>query len=387
MASVIAICPYCRAGGVRASETAIGASATCPRCKSSFTVLPEDNLPDWAAKAQPGATTFSAPRPQSAPDETRETGSMPDVTEPSPVLPAEPKEAKPKAAPQPAPPVPQATTSQGSVREPDEPVAPADVGTMLALGALCLVGPAMVATLLPFGRAIGLGLAALGVVAGSLALGSEGRARLAGALAAVLHFTALLVLLFVPSWLGLDPWQGPETRGDEYPEPVAVERGSAAPKPIAPGDWLDGGKASWQFRSARVNVRRAAIGPVELRAPGGAKRITKENYLLLVVQVRNVGLEGDIPVPAWTTGNGPDGVVVTDANDQVLAVPKFEGEGSAAPVRTAERVAAGHSADVSFVFAAPPKSPWVRVRLPGSVFGTTEDIRFRTDITTLPPGK
>src|SRR5262245_53803782 len=86
MPKIIAICPYCRRGGVRAQATAIGASAHCPKCKSSFTVLPEDNPPDWAAKANAEAEFFYQSSPLA---ETRAAKSLPDRTEPSPIATAE----------------------------------------------------------------------------------------------------------------------------------------------------------------------------------------------------------------------------------------------------------------------------------------------------------
>ncbi|MBX9626299.1 MAG: hypothetical protein K2X82_21045, partial [Gemmataceae bacterium] len=80
---IVALCPYCRAGGVRAPESAVGSSATCPNCKSNFTVIPTDDpVKEVAQPARP-----QAPRP--AVDETREHSSPVDVTEPSPVLPAD----------------------------------------------------------------------------------------------------------------------------------------------------------------------------------------------------------------------------------------------------------------------------------------------------------
>src|SRR6188472_3377925 len=78
MTTIVAMCPYCRAGGVRAPATAVGALATCPKCRSSFTVIPSD-------EPLPGATGPSANPPVGG-GETRPAAALPDVTEPSPVL-------------------------------------------------------------------------------------------------------------------------------------------------------------------------------------------------------------------------------------------------------------------------------------------------------------
>ncbi|VTR94031.1 unnamed protein product [Gemmata massiliana] len=66
----------------------------------------------------------------------------------------------------------------------DEPDAATDTSFLLALGALTLVGPTVLASQLPFGRLIALAVAAIGLVGGLLCLGAEGRARVGGALAA-----------------------------------------------------------------------------------------------------------------------------------------------------------------------------------------------------------
>jgi hypothetical protein len=253
---------------------------------------------------------------------------------------------------------------------------PTDFGMVFALSALCLVGPAMIATLLPFGRIIGLVLALAGFVVGLLALGSEGRARLAGALASVLHFGTLVVLLFLPSWLGLDSWGGPDV--PEAPKgPLAVEAGGKT-SPFSPGDWLSADKYSWQNRDVRVSVR-AGVGPVELLGPKEKKRVTKESYLHLTLTVKNVGFERAIPLTGWAAGTGAEGVSVTDANGKALAPAAFEAgwapvdRGSPVP-----RAMPEHGSSVVLLFAAPPaKTDYVRIQLSGAALGVENEIKFR----------
>jgi len=36
---ILAICPYCREGKVRAPDRAVGLSATCPKCFNCFTII------------------------------------------------------------------------------------------------------------------------------------------------------------------------------------------------------------------------------------------------------------------------------------------------------------------------------------------------------------
>ncbi len=176
---IIATCPYCRAGAVRAPEAAVGRVAACPKCKCSFTVVSDERLPGRSSALSPPV------------DETRPHALAADVTEPSPVLPQSP----------PASPAP-AKASPRSI----EPAAP---GFSTALVAVTLFGLAMVATQFPYGRISGLALAVLGLVLGLLALKGEGTTWLAATGAMALNMLALAVLLFAPSWLGLEPWRHP----------------------------------------------------------------------------------------------------------------------------------------------------------------------------------
>jgi hypothetical protein len=252
---------------------------------------------------------------------------------------------------------------------------PTDFGLVFALSSLCLVGPAMIATLFPFGRIIGLVLALVGFVVGLLALGSEGRTRLAGAGASVLHFGTLMLLLFLPSWLGLDSWGGPDVP-EEPKGPFAVDA-SGKKNPVSPNDWL-GGDKSWQNGDARVSVR-AGVGPVELLGPKEKKRTTKENYLHLTIQVRNVGFEKVIPLSGWASGTGAEGVTVTDANGKALAPATFDADWVPTERgRPAPRAVPGHGSEVLLLFTAPPaKTDSVRIQLSSAALGMEHEIKFR----------
>jgi len=402
MPTIVAICPYCRIGGVRAPDTAVGASATCPQCKSSFTVMPSDGLPGWA-KAPELASAPAArnePLPVSSPlEETQASAAIPDVTEPSPVLPSEPKtrkkaksktkkqsEPEPPAEPKPVPaptpataPAPLTTPAAGA-----EPPPGHDLGLIFALVAVILVGPAVLASQLPYGRAIGLLIAILGFAGGFLSLGAEGRARLAGIAAMVMHFLIAIVLLFLPGWLNLDPWSGGPPP-EEPKRPVAVEHGTGTPLPLVPGEPIDAGKASWEFQDVRVTLRSATVSPVELVGPNNAKRTTKEPYLHLILQVTNIGVEREIPLSGWASEK-PEGIGVLDANGKQLAFATFEPEWAPVRGRQTTRAMPGHPAEVRLVFTAPPpKTSFVHVQLSGSAFGMTEEIKFRATLTVLVP--
>ena len=267
MPTIVAICPYCRAGGVRAPQLAVGASATCPKCKSSFTVMPSDGLPGWAKEPQ-----GSSVAPQVAPvEETKPAAAMgmADVTEPSPLLPVD-ERPKPRATKNPA-----AAPAVEEESDPDDTAEPANIGLVVALVALILVGVAVVASQFPYGRIIATVIAIVGLVGGLSSLGAEGRAKQAGGLAIGLHALVLLFVLLLPSWLRLDPWTGAEV--DEGPQgPVAKEHQSGRTQALSQADWIDASRSSWEFKDLRVTVRSAYIGPVELLGPKDIKRTPKE---------------------------------------------------------------------------------------------------------------
>ncbi|MBX9579717.1 MAG: hypothetical protein K2X87_05355 [Gemmataceae bacterium] len=361
---IVAMCPYCRAGGVRAPESAIGQSATCPSCKSNFTVVPSD---DPAAKAAanpappPPAPVWSIERapdkpapPRPAVEETREHSSPVDVTEPSPVLPAE----RPDPAPRPL--IPSYAL----------PVPALDTGYAFALGAATLFGVGMLAAqVLPFGRAVGLGVCGVGAVGGLLCLGAEGRTRLVAAAAAVLNLAAVLLLLFAPTWLALDPWRGGEA--DAPTGPVAVGHGTRL---TAPADWVEADRASWGYRDVLVTVRSAALGPLDPAGPKDPKRKAREQYLHLTLRVANEGVERRVGLSGWAAGS-PDGVRLTDPAGKALAAkPGPAGPDAARPAG----LFPGKRAEVTFVFEAPAGRPeYLRLELPGAAVGVAEPVRFR----------
>jgi hypothetical protein len=498
MSTIIAMCPYCRVGGVRAPATALGASATCPKCKSSFTVMPSETAPDRVA--HPSA-------------ETAPVGALADETEPSPLVPAGeqgllPAKARPKSAkarskhakpkypvarviapppPRPAdvgigsvvapppaepprdsapspsspasspasspfwaeviettypleeiaerpaqpsphparpasrsePPSPQrgggpgegksararlphpppAGTQSGSgdlplkgggqgitslegevaaersaagggkatgpvtapqprpvaVEEADEPEEAMDYGMAFALGALILVGPAVLASQLPFGRFIAAGLGAVGLLGGVAALGSEGRAKAAAAGAVFLHAMILLVVFFIPSVLSLDPWLG--NADDAGPQgPFVVEHGSGERKPITPDTWIDANRSSWECQDVRVTIVAARTGPVQLTGPKDAKRNTKEKYLQLQLRVTNVGVERELSLSAWAAGQGTEGLRLTDPTGKALAPATFDAVWCTYPRRGSPTPCRCNS----------PEPPWDRPRRSGS---------------------
>jgi hypothetical protein len=366
MPTIVSICPYCRAGGVRAPQANIGASATCPNCKSSFTVMPSDGLPGWAKEPQ-ASPAAPAPAKCASVEETRPAHAMgmADVTEPSPLLSTE-ERPKPSTAPAPAP-----------VAEMAEPAEPADVGMVVSLSALILVGVAVVASQFPFGRIVAAVIAAVGLLGGLCTLGAEGRARLAAGLALGLHGLILVVLVALPSWLSLDPWRGPPE--PERPQgPIALEHGANRSRPIDATEWLDAARFSWEYKDVRVTMRSAHIGPVEVTGPAGVKRTPKAQYFHLRLRVVNSGVERDIPLSGWAAGRNGESIRVVDSKGSALKPATFEDNWQPDRGKLSDRLFPGQSSDPHLIFAAPlGKAEGLRVELLGSAVGLNEAIKFQ----------
>src|SRR5262249_27306384 len=131
------------------------------------------------------------------------------------------------------------------------------------------------------------------------------------------------------------------------------------------------------FRDTRVSVR-SAVGPVELHGPKEAKRTTKEQYLYLTIQVRNVGFDREIPLSGWATGQSSEGVRIFDATGKPLALATFEAGWKPEPGKPVGRAMPGQTPEVMLLFAAPPtKTDFVRVQLTGAAVGVPDEIKFR----------
>lgn len=332
--------------------------------------MPSDGLPGWAKEPQSPPVV-----PQAAPvEETKPAAAMgmADITEPSPLLPAEerPKSIsakKPTSAPAPEP-----------ESEPDEATELANIGLVIALVALILVGVAVVASQFPYGRIIAAVIAMIGLVGGIASLGAEGRAKQAGGLAIGLHALILLVVVLLPSWLHLDPWRGAEV--DDGPQgPVAKDHQLGRVQPLSKDEWIDASRFSWEFKDIRVTVRSAHVGPVEVLGPKDSKRTPKDQYFNLRLRVVNSGVEREITLSGWATGQGAEAVRVIDPAGRALKPASFEDQWQPDRGKPLDRLFPDNSSEPRLIFTAPvPKVEWLRVQLPGSVLGLpTEEIKFQ----------
>ena len=126
--------------------------------------MPSDGLPGWAKEEQPQPAESPSPSPST--EETRPAAAigMADITEPSPILPTRERPKK-KAKPLPA------LVPESEPDEPDHASVSADLGLVVALAALTLVGIAVVASQFSYGRVVAAVLAGLGLAGGVASLG------------------------------------------------------------------------------------------------------------------------------------------------------------------------------------------------------------------------
>jgi hypothetical protein len=366
--------------------------------------MPSTGAPGWAANPTPAvspslpsstqASRNTAPPStpvsrQSALDETRATALLSDNTDPSPVASLDTKGRLPTPAP-------------ASAAEPEESDSVTDFGLVVALSALTLVGVAVLATLFPFGRFIAAAIGGVGLLGGLACLGAEGRAKLAGVVAAGLNFLVLFVVLVLPSWLNLDPWKV-LILDDGPPGPLAF---SHANQRTTLAQWVDGSSASWQFKDVRVTVLSATVGPIELIGPKGVKGPSKEQYLQLNLRVANIGVERPLDLSGWAVGKDIEQVQLTDSAGRILRLASYE-EGwlpdsspakpndklypgkegwisESPPSKPIEKLYPSKSSDVRLIFSAPqPKFDFLRLVLPGTMFGFKEEVKFQIESGAL----
>jgi hypothetical protein len=253
---------------------------------------------------------------------------------------------------------------------------------VMALSAFALVGVAFLATMFPFGRYISAVLAGVGLIGGIASLGAEGRAKAVGGLAAGLHFLVLFFVLLFPSWVGLDSWSGFEIENTP-PAPQAYDH---AKKTATLAQWVDASSASWQFKDVRVTICSAVVGPIDLFDPKGVKQKSKEQYLQLVVRVLNFGVERPLDLSGWTVGQNLDLINLTDSAGRTLKPAAFE-DGwipDSLPNKPPEKLYPSKSSEVRLIFSAPQsRIDYIRVSLPGTMFGFEEVIKFQIDSGSL----
>src|SRR5262245_15790992 len=269
---ILAACPYCKVGKVRAPHTAIGASATCPRCFNSFTIV--DSEP---SRSGPPRST-SATRASAV-------AAMPELAEPDSDTeePAEPElNLPPIVAPLPPP--------------PRRPGRDAESSFALAMVAFIFAGVSFALTYVPYGRLLSLLPALGGVALGLFGLVVADKRRIWPALGTGLNLLIVFLVVALPTWIGLGRWVPP--RAEVIDGPRLMPFDSSVGSPIDDG-WIDAARGGWQKDDVRVTVNSSSVARVGLVGPKKAEMASKDAYLVIRVNVRNFGGGLAIDFRSW----------------------------------------------------------------------------------------
>jgi hypothetical protein len=349
----IAICPYCHAGRIRAPEQALGLTAPCPRCHTSFTLVDSG---ESAFQPQPGKL------------EPART-----VAEPAATVVIAQSVAKPAASEQPTA-VFDATlpfvATIPTIQFVEDACDHEDATRTPTLFAFILAGVALVLSQIPYGRVGTIVFAGIGVVVALVCCFGTRRLRWP-ALATILNAGVILIITLLPSWLGAKSWR---------PDPIEKERktvqtfGRDGLQPTS-SEWVDNSQ-SWQFDDVRVRVI-ATLSPLELTGPKGQKKWTKSQYLQLKVAVANVGVARTIDVTGWDA-KAP--VRLTDATGKPVSLPTFETGWEPPPLRHKHKnLLPGEMVEHDLLFEAPTNpGEYFRLELSGVGCGVPEQtVRFQ----------
>jgi hypothetical protein len=352
---IIAVCPFCRTGRVRAPKDAIGQATICPKCATSFTVFDSGETEAVARQRVSPPPSVPGPRPEApaardTPTTPGEATALVDVPRPAP-------------APTPVP----------VVVEPE--AAPTDALRVATIVAFLLAGVGLLVAHLPYGRFGTVAACAVGGLLGAACLFGA-RTPTYPAVAAGLNAAVLLVALVLPGWLGLDSWRPAGAAKEARTVQAFGSDGLSAPK----DEWLPADRA-WQLEDVRVRVGEVSLGQVELVGTTGQRKWSKKRYLQVRVRVSNVGVARLIEFQGWDLAPPKDtaGPKLTDADGQALAAATFDpgwqpvlGRPDPVPLPPSR------GADQTFVFEA-PAGPVGRLRLelPGAAFGLDQPARFQ----------
>lgn len=345
-----AVCQFCRGSKFRVPFKKRGTFATCPKCAHEFMLVPESgvDVPLMQYNDIPFDDDDHPPSPSASEILVEEPGAT-TATAPQAVATTEMPAAVPATPPRPG----------------DFP----DYAVRTALVACGFVGVSMIASQFPYGRFVAAPLAGLGLLLGGLSLlGLESRKWL-GLAAVGLNALALLLVLALPTWLGLSSWT-PAGDPETAPKPVtAVGRDGSLPKNA---EWVDAGQAVWQQGDVRITVANVTIGPLDPMAKDPAKR--KDRALKLTLKLSNVGVARAIEFTSWSPSPTAETKLTTVAGATLLPRAVATEKATVYPGKSAESV---------LTFAAPDKADDLRLEIPAEAFGGTDPARFLIPKTLL----
>ena len=323
------LCPYCRRGRVRAPETLVGRSISCPSCSSSFTLAPDSVLPNSRRNPQSGDTV---------------TAAAADTAVAIPAL----------------------------ASEPDVDDSPGNPALAPALIAITLGSIGFGLSQLPYGRISAAVLSGLGMVVALISLGVMEHKRILPTVATGINAIVLVVVLLFPSWLGITSWRPVKELDDSGTvRAVGLTDGVASP-----AEWVDVSKSAWQRDDVRVSVTSVSVGQIELVGPKEKRRWTKEKLLQVRIKVENVGVARAIDFHGWSAGlQGPK--LIPPAGEPI-GIKTWEDDWAPPAKPPAATLFPGRGTEQTLIFPYPAKgSGPLRFELPAVAFGGTESVRLQ----------
>jgi hypothetical protein len=365
---IIAVCPYCEQGKVSAPSRAIGMSIPCPRCKSYFTIMP----PERPGTAAPATRTTAVAAAETATHSPATPSAMRKAKSPGPTTQSQP-EVETSEAPEPDPDPP---VSFASVVRPSAEPTGYDPGIPWAMVAFIVTGVGLVASQFPYGRFVTAGLGGVGLLLGLIGLLAAERRREIPLAAAGLGLLAALVAVFLPGMIGMGPWL--PVRVEDNTKQVKIVGFNGQAPVESPVEWVDVTLAAWQLDDVRVSVQGAAVGPIELAGPDGAKKMTREKVLQITLVVSNVGVARQFEFKGLAAGpQDPLAPIVTEADGRPLAARRFDPGWVTTAKPGKPLLVPGGFSEYLLAFDSPAKPGGaLRLEIPAAAFGVAAPVRL-----------
>jgi hypothetical protein len=225
---------------------------------------------------------------------------------------------------------------------------------------------------LPYGRISAAVLGGLGLVVAIISLLVMEHKRVLPAVATGMNVVVLLLVLLLPSWLGITSWRPVKELDDSGTvRAVGLTDGVASP-----ADWVDVSKSAWQRDDVRVSVTSVSAGQIELVGPKEKRRWTKEKFLQVRLKVENVGVSRAIDFRGWSAG--PQGPKLMPPAGEPVGIKTWDDGWSAPAKPAAATLFPGRGTEQTLIFPYPPTgSGPLRLELPAAAFGGTESVRLQ----------
>jgi hypothetical protein len=391
--SILAVCPYCRAGRVRAPNKSIGASATCPNCNSCFTIVESsDIMPAPSKQPIPHPTTgiVAVIRAQGrkAPPQVKELDVPPvdDSTDSAEIEQSD--ESIDESAPR------RPATIVADLEPPPDLNEAVQLSFVLAMIAIALAGIGLVASQLPYGRFVTVGFAVLGLLVGLFAFATADRRWQLPVTGLGLNAVTLILATLLPGWLGLSDWRPPVNIVDDSTliKVMPYDGGQAQ---VAEDGWVDATKGTWQHGDLRVTLTAAWVGKVDLvhgkdkASIKDRSNAPKEKKLQISLRLANVGAARRLEYGSWNQTPPADASPVrlrqfsskAQLPSQVLLPATFEKGWDVQGRGVKCTLFPGMTGDDLLIFEVPSSdADYLRLELPPWVFGNTdppiESVRF-----------